>query len=116
MKARKAEVATALKADLAAGGYPPNANPGAIDWVTLYGWMLVFVIAACALYGPQAAALVEMFPTDPLHGDEPALSYRHRLGRRLPAVTSFALVAITGDIYAGLWYRSSSRRSAWSAR
>ena len=105
LKARKAEVATALKADLSAAGYPPSANPAAIDWVTLYGWMLVFVIAACALYGPQAAALVEMFPTRIRYT---AMSLPYHIGTGwvggfLP-VTSFALVAITGDIYAGLWY------------
>jgi MFS family permease len=105
LKARKAEVAAALKADLAAAGYPPSAEPRAIDWVALYGWMLVFVIAACALYGPQAAALVEMFPTRIRYT---AMSLPYHIGTGwvggfLP-VTSFALVAITGDIYAGLWY------------
>jgi MFS family permease len=105
LKARKVEVATALKANLAAAGYPPSADPNAIDWVTLYGWMLVFVVAACALYGPQAAALVEMFPTRIRYT---AMSLPYHIGTGwvggfLP-VTSFALVAITGDIYAGLWY------------
>ena len=63
LKALKADTGAALKARLAAVGYPANADPAAIDWVRLFGWMSVFVIAACALYGPQAAALVEMFPT-----------------------------------------------------
>ena len=102
LKARKAEVATALKANLAAAGYPPSADPDAIDWVKLYGWMLVFVVAATALYGPQAAALVEMFPTRIRYT---AMSLPYHIGTGwvggfLP-VTSFALVAITGNIYAG---------------
>jgi MFS family permease len=105
LKARKADVGDALKADLAAAGYPPAADPGHIDWIKLYGWMLVFVIAACALYGPQAAALVEMFPTRIRYT---AMSLPYHIGTGwvggfLP-VTSFALVAITGNIYAGLWY------------
>jgi MFS family permease len=105
LKARKAEVAASLKASLTSAGYPPNADPAAIGWVTLYGWMLVFVIAACALYGPQAAALVEMFPTRIRYT---AMSLPYHIGTGwvggfLP-VTSFALVAITGNIYAGLWY------------
>ena len=105
LKARKAEVTTALKANLAAAGYPANADERAINWVKLYGWMLVFVIAATALYGPQAAALVEMFPTRIRYT---AMSLPYHIGTGwvggfLP-VTSFALVAITGDIYAGLWY------------
>ena len=105
LKARKAEVGAALKANLTAANYPPSADPAAIDWIKLYGWMIVFVIAACALYGPQAAALVEMFPTRIRYT---AMSLPYHIGTGwvggfLP-VTSFALVAITGDIYAGLWY------------
>jgi len=105
LKARKADVADALKADLAAAGYPPAADARHIDWMKLYGWMLIFVIAACALYGPQAAALVEMFPTRIRYT---AMSLPYHIGTGwvggfLP-VTSFALVAITGNIYAGLWY------------
>jgi MFS family permease len=105
LKARKAEVAAALRIDLATAGYPPNAQSETINWIKLYTWMLVFVIAACALYGPQAAALVEMFPTRIRYT---AMSLPYHIGTGwvggfLP-VTSFALVAITGDIYAGLWY------------
>jgi MFS family permease len=105
LKARKAEVAAALKVDLAAAGYPPAAAPEAINWSRLFFWLLVFVVAACALYGPQAAALVEMFPTRIRYT---AMSLPYHVGTGwvggfLP-VTSFALVAITGDIYAGLWY------------
>jgi MFS family permease len=105
LKARKTEVATALKLSLGAVGYPPSADAGSIDWVKLYGWMLLFVVAATALYGPQAAALVEMFPTRIRYT---AMSLPYHIGTGwvggfLP-VTSFALVAITGDIYAGLWY------------
>ncbi|HYC94114.1 MAG TPA: MFS transporter [Sphingomicrobium sp.] len=105
LKARKAEVASALKVNLATAGYPPSAQPEVINWVKLYTWMLVFVVAATALYGPQAAALVEMFPTRIRYT---AMSLPYHIGTGwvggfLP-VTSFALVAITGDIYAGLWY------------
>lgn len=105
LKARKAEVTAALKADLAAASYPASANPNEVDWFSLYAWMMTFVIAACALYGPQAAALVEMFPTRIRYT---AMSLPYHIGTGwvggfLP-VTSFALVAITGDIYAGVWY------------
>ena len=68
-------------------------------------WMMVFAVAATALYGPQAAALVEMFPTRVRYT---AMSLPYHVGTGwiggfLP-VTSFALVAITGDVYASLWY------------
>ena len=67
--------------------------------------LLAFVVAATALYGPQAAALVEMFPTRVRYT---AMSFPYHVGTGwvggfLP-VTSFALVAMTGNIYAGLWY------------
>ena len=67
--------------------------------------LLLFVVAATALYGPQAAALVEMFPTRVRYT---AMSFPYHVGTGwvggfLP-VTSFALVAITGNIYEGLWY------------
>ena len=67
--------------------------------------LLGFVVAATALYGPQAAALVEMFPTRIRYT---AMSFPYHVGTGwvggfLP-VTSFALVAITGNIYSGLWY------------
>jgi hypothetical protein len=60
---------------------------------------------AAALYGPQAAALVELFPTNIRYS---ALSLPYHIGNGwfggfLPA-TAFAIVAATGDIYAGLWY------------
>ena len=70
-----------------------------------------------ALYGPQAAALVEMFPTRVRYT---AMSLPYHVGTGwvggfLP-VTSFALVAITGNIYSGLWYSVSSPRFRWSSR
>jgi len=105
LKALKTETGIALKARLAAAGYPAGADPTAIDWLALLAWMSIFVIAACALYGPQAAALVEMFPTRIRYT---AMSLPYHIGTGwvggfLP-VTSFAIVAITGNIYSGLWY------------
>jgi hypothetical protein len=65
----------------------------------------VFIIAAAALYGPQAATLVELFPTRIRYS---AMSVPYHVGVGwfggfLPA-TAFAIVAATGNIYAGLWY------------
>lgn len=67
--------------------------------------MALFIVAACALYGPQAAALVEMFPT---HIRYTALSVPYHLGvglfgGLLPA-TVFAINTATGSIYDGLWF------------
>jgi len=105
LKALKTATGETLKSALTSAGYPARADPSAIDWVKLYFWLLTFVVGATALYGPQAAALVEMFPTRIRYT---AMSLPYHVGTGwvggfLP-VTSFALVAITGNIYAGLWY------------
>ena len=94
-----------LDAALFDAGYPAAADPEEIDYATLYFWLIVFTVAATALYGPQAAALVEMFPTRTRYT---AMSLPYHIGTGwvggfLP-VTAFAIVAATGDIYAGLWY------------
>ena len=105
LKALKGEVATEVTAALEAGGYPKSADPNAANMPVLIAVLLLFVVAATALYGPQASALVEMFPTRVRYT---AMSFPYHVGTGwvggfLP-VTSFALVAITGNIYEGLWY------------
>jgi MFS family permease len=105
LKALKARSAEAINAELAAAGYPKSADPAQVNYPLLITILLLFVVAATALYGPQAAALVEMFPTRIRYT---AMSLPYHVGTGwvggfLP-VTSFAIVALTGDIYAGLWY------------
>jgi hypothetical protein len=105
LKSYKEEVGKALGTHLLAAGYPASADPVAIDYSVLLLVLFGFVVAATALYGPQAAALVEMFPTRIRYT---AMSLPYHIGTGwvggfLP-VTSFAIVALTGDIYAGLWY------------
>jgi predicted MFS family arabinose efflux permease len=94
-----------VRAALAKEGYPLKADPAQIDTRTVLLILLYFIIAATALYGPQAAALVELFPTRIRYT---ALSVPYHVGVGwfggfLPA-TVFAIVAATGNIYAGLWY------------
>ena len=105
LKALKDETGAKIKAALAAEGYPERADPKQMNLPVIVFWLMVFAVAATALYGPQAAALVEMFPTRVRYT---AMSLPYHVGTGwiggfLP-VTSFALVAITGDIYASLWY------------
>ena len=105
LKALKAKSAETINAELAAAGYPTSADPAKMNMPLLIAVLLLFVVAATALYGPQAAALVEMFPTRIRYT---AMSLPYHVGTGwvggfLP-VTSFAIVALTGDIYAGLWY------------
>ena len=108
-------------ADLAkavtAAGYPAASNPsvikldgflsvfGSMQALTLIGILTYLVILVTMVYGPIAAALVELFPTR-IRYTSMSLPYHIGngwFGGLLPA-TSFAMVAQTGDIYFGLWY------------
>jgi MFS family permease len=105
LKASKGKTGEAIGAELKAAGYPTSADPKDTNTTLLIIVLLLFVVAATALYGPQAAALVEMFPTRVRYT---AMSFPYHVGTGwvggfLP-VTTFAIVAITGNIYAGLWY------------
>lgn len=105
LKALKAKTGDAVGRELLSAGYPKSADAAHADMTLLILILLAFVVAATALYGPQAAALVEMFPTRVRYT---AMSFPYHVGTGwvggfLP-VTSFAIVAITGNIYAGLWY------------
>jgi MFS family permease len=103
--AAKQTFAARLKSALAAAGYPLSAATDQIDLRRTILILMIFMVAATALYAPQAAALVELFPTRIRYT---ALSVPYHVGVGwfggfLPA-TAFAIVAATGNIYAGLWY------------
>ncbi len=101
---------------LTAVGYPAASNPSVVKMA--HAWdifrpqpfklvlILTFlVILVTAVYGPVAAALVELFPTRIRYS---AMSLPYHIGNGwfggfLPT-TAFAMVAATGDIYYGLWY------------
>jgi MFS family permease len=105
LKALKESTGKQVKAALAAEGYPSSADPGQMNLPVIFFWLMVFAVAATALYGPQAAALVEMFPTRIRYT---AMSFPYHFGTGwvggfLPVV-SLALVTITGNVYASLWY------------
>jgi MFS family permease len=105
LKAARTEVEGRIKAALAAAGYPVRADPARLNWPMTFAILMLFMVAATALYGPQAAALVELFPTRVRYT---AMSLPYNIGTGwigglLPAA-SFALVAASGNIYFGLWY------------
>jgi MFS family permease len=69
------------------------------------GLLFILVLYVTMVYGPIAAMLVELFPTR-IRYTSMSLPYHIGngwFGGLLPA-TAFAIVASTGDIYAGLWY------------
>ncbi|MGO9170873.1 MAG: MFS transporter [Rhodomicrobium sp.] len=94
------ELADALKAD----GYPAKSPLNGVDW-TVVGLLVVLVIYVTMVYGPIAAMLVELFPTRIRYT---AMSLPYHIGNGwfggfLP-ITAFAIVAATGNLYAGLMY------------
>jgi MFS family permease len=73
--------------------------------LTIIGILTIFVLYVTMVYGPIAAALVELFPTR-IRYTSMSLPYHIGngwFGGLMPA-TAFAMVAQTGDIYYGLWY------------
>jgi MFS family permease len=108
---------TAINTEAIAAGYPGPTDPrkvkvdgffaalGNTQALGIIGILTIMVLYVTAVYGPIAAALVEFFPTRIRYT---AMSLPYHIGNGwfgglLPA-TSFAIVASTGDIYAGLWY------------
>jgi len=104
-KAVKTSVETRIKTALTQAGYPAKADPARMNLFGAFGVLLVFVIAATALYGPIAACLVELFPTRVRYT---ALSLPYHIGTGwvggFVPFTAFAIVTATGELYSGLWY------------
>jgi MFS family permease len=103
---------------LGAAGYPVAgvANPTIVKMsgffdifrgqtFTLVLILTYLVILVTMVYGPIAAALVELFPTRIRYT---GMSLPYHIGNGwfggLMPATSFAMIAQTGDIYYGLWY------------
>ena len=94
-----------LGAALAGAGYPAKADPAQINRPMVVGLLTLLVLYVTMVYGPVAAALVEMFPARIRYT---SMSLPYHIGNGwfggfLPA-TAFAMVAASGDIYRGLWY------------
>ena len=94
-----------LGAALAGAGYPAKADPAQINKPMVVGLLTLLVLYVTMVYGPVAAALVEMFPARIRYT---SMSLPYHIGNGwfggfLPA-TAFAMVAASGDIYRGLWY------------
>jgi MFS family permease len=105
LKAASAEFSSSLGAVLVDAGYPTRADPQRIDYPKVLALLTLLVILVTMVYGPIAAWLVELFPARIRYT---SLSLPYHIGNGwfggfLPTV-SFALVAMTGDIYYGLWY------------
>jgi len=92
-------------AALRAAGYSPTADKAKVNWFMAELILVIMVIYVTMVYGPIAAFLVEMFPTK-IRYTSMSLPYHIGngwFGGMLPLLAT-AIVAATGDIYAGLWY------------
>ncbi|KYK43949.1 MULTISPECIES: MFS transporter [Bradyrhizobium] len=106
----------AVLAAVQAAGYPKAGDAGIVKMshpfdifrpqvAAIVGLLFILVLFVTMVYGPIAAMLVELFPTR-IRYTSMSLPYHIGngwFGGLLPA-TAFAIVASTGDIYAGLWY------------
>ena len=95
----------ALGSALGEAGYPAKADSAQVNRPMVVGVLFVLVLLVTMVYGPIAAALVEMFPAR-IRYTSMSLPYHVGngwFGGFLPT-TSFAMVAATGNIYFGLWY------------
>jgi MFS family permease len=105
MQQRSQQLVSELRDALRAAGYPAKADTQAVRVAPVLAILVFMMLASTALYGPQAAALVELFPTRIRYT---ALSVPYNIGTGwvggLLPVSAFALVAARGDIYAGLLY------------
>jgi MFS family permease len=84
---------------------PKAADTAKINWFMTELILVVMVIYVTMVYGPQAAFLVELFPTRIRYT---SLSLPYHIGAgwfggMLPLLAT-AIVAATGNIYNGLWY------------
>ena len=90
---------------LASLKYPAKADPAKIDWVKTMVILTIFLLYVTMVYGPIAAFLVELFPTQ-IRYTSMSLPYHIGngwFGGMLPLLAT-AVVAWTGNIYAGLYY------------
>jgi ATP/ADP translocase len=93
------------KAALTATNYPAKADTSQVNWVMAEILLVIMVIYVTMVYGPIAAFLVELFPTN-IRYTSMSLPYHIGngwFGGMLPLLAT-SIVAKEGNIYAGLWY------------
>jgi MFS family permease len=94
-----------LGATMKGAGYPTAADPAKVNKPAIVLILFVLVLYVTMVYGPIAAALVEMFPTR-IRYTSMSLPYHIGngwFGGLMPTI-AFAMVAQNGNIYYGLWY------------
>ncbi len=86
-------------------GYPKEADKSKVNYPMTLLILFTFLIYVTMVYGPIAAFLVELFPTN-IRYTSMSLPYHIGngwFGGMLPLIAT-AMVALHGNIYYGLWY------------
>ena len=94
-----------LAAALKEAGFAATADLSKVNWFMAELILVIFLVYVTMVYGPIAAFLVELFPTN-IRYTSMSLPYHIGngwFGGMLPLLAT-ALVAWSGDIYYGLWY------------
>ncbi|MCA0395116.1 MAG: MHS family MFS transporter [Proteobacteria bacterium] len=104
-KAAQDKLSADVTAAIDAAGYPAKADNAQMNKPMVLLILTILVLYVTMVYGPIAAWLVELFPTRIRYT---SMSLPYHIGNGwfggfLPT-TAFALVLLTGNIYAGLWY------------
>jgi MFS family permease len=105
LTAKTAALNKQLGDEIKAHGYPSSANRDQMNIPMLVLILTFLVVLVTMVYGPIAAALVELFPTRIRYT---SMSLPYHIGNGwfggfLPPI-AFAMVAANGNIYHGLWY------------
>jgi MFS family permease len=95
------EVSEALKT----AGYPASADKNTVNVLMVVALLFFTQLCTAMVYGPMAAMLVELFPARVRYT---SMSLPYHIGNGwfgglLPTI-AFAIVASTGNIFAGIWY------------
>lgn len=104
-KALEAAFKQSLTQALTQAGYVATFDRGKVNWPMAILVLMTMMSFATFTYGAMAASLVEMFPTR-IRYTSLSLPYHVGIGwfgGFLPAA-AFAIMAETGNLYAGLWY------------
>ncbi len=103
--ARQSAWRARLQAATARAGYPASAAAAAVNRPAVLAAMVALMLSVTLMCGPLPAAVVELYPAR-IRYTSMSLAFHVGngwFGGFMPTI-AFALVAATGDLYAGLWY------------
>ena len=94
-----------IREALQQAGYPSQASVSGMSqfWVIVILWLIL--LPAAMTYAPMMGLLVEVFPTRIRYT---SISLPYHIGDgwfgSIVSIIAFAIVAVTGNIFSGLWY------------